>query len=59
MINMKISFSLSEIGCSKSKNLIFYGFNKDISVTDIDINMKFSDSSSNPFRGKRVSDSFI
>ena len=41
---MQISFSLSEIGCSKSKNLIFYVifFNKDISVTTIDISMKFS-----------------
>ena len=40
---MQISFSLSEMGYSKSKNLIFYVifFNKDISVTTIDITMKF------------------
>ena len=40
---MQILFSLSEMGCSKSKNLIFYVIflNKDISVTTIDITMKF------------------
>ena len=44
MINMQILFSLSEIQDSKIKNLIFYVIflNKDISVTTLDITMKFS-----------------
>ena len=41
---MQILFSLSEILGSKSKNLFFYVifFNKDISVTTLDITMEFS-----------------
>ena len=40
---MPISFSVTKIGVSKSKNLIFYVifFNTDISVTTQDIAMKF------------------
>ena len=36
---MQMSFSVAEIGCSKSKNLIFYVifFNTDISITTQDI----------------------
>ena len=42
-MNMEISFSLSEIGGSKSKIRIFYviSLNKDISITTKDIAMKF------------------
>ena len=41
---MQILFSLSEIRDSKSKYLIFYVIflNKEISVTTLDITMKFS-----------------
>ena len=44
MINMQIFFFVAEIGISKNKNLIFHVifFNKDISVTTLDITMKFS-----------------
>ena len=44
MINMQILFFVAEIGISKNKNLIFYVvfLNKDISVTTLDITMKFS-----------------
>ena len=44
MINMQISFFVAEIRTSKSKNLIFHVifFNKDISVTTLDITMIFS-----------------
>ena len=44
MINMQISFFVAEIGTSKNKNLIFhvFFFNKDISVTTLDITMTFS-----------------
>ena len=44
MINMQILFFVVEIGTSKNKNLIFHVifFNKDISVTTLDITMKFS-----------------
>ena len=44
MINMQILFFDAEIGISKNKNLIFhvFFFNKDISVTTLDITMKFS-----------------
>ena len=44
MINMQILFFVAEIGISKNKNLIFHVifFNKDISVTTLDISMKFS-----------------
>ena len=44
MINMQILFFVAEIGISKNKNLIFHviSFNKDISVTTLDITMKFS-----------------
>ena len=40
---MKILFSLSEIGASKSKNRIFIVIflNKDISITTLDIAVKF------------------
>ena len=43
IINTKISFSVAEIGESKSKNLIFCEifFNTDISMTTQDIAMKF------------------
>ena len=38
-----MQFALSEIGGSKSKNLIFYliFFNKDISITTLDIALNF------------------
>ena len=41
---MQISFVVAEIGTSKSKNPIFnvIFLNKDISVTTLDITMKFS-----------------
>ena len=41
---MQILFFVAEIGTSKNKNLIFHVifFNKDISVTTLDITMKFS-----------------
>ena len=41
MINMQILFFVAEIGISKNKNLIFHVifFNKDISVTTLDITM--------------------
>ena len=44
MINIQISFFVAEIGTSKNKNLIFHVIflNKDISVTKLDITMKFS-----------------
>ena len=44
MINMQILFFVAEIGISKNKNLIFHVIflNKDISVTTLDITMKFS-----------------
>ena len=44
MINMQILFFFAEIGTSKNKNLIFIFIflNKDISVTTLDITMKFS-----------------
>ena len=44
MINMQTLFFVAEIGISKNKNLIFhvFFFNKDISVTTLDITMKFS-----------------
>ena len=44
MINMQILFIVAEIGTSKSKNMIFHVIflNKDISVTTLDITMKFS-----------------
>ena len=44
MINMQISFFVAEIGTSKNKNLIFHVIylNKDISITTLDITMKFS-----------------
>ena len=44
MINMQILFFVAEIGISKNKNLIFHFIflNKDISVTTLDITMKFS-----------------
>ena len=44
MINMQILFFVAEIGTSKNRNLIFHVifFNKDISVTMLDITMKFS-----------------
>ena len=44
MINMQILFFVAEIGISKKENLIFHVifFNKDISVTTLDITMKFS-----------------
>ena len=44
MINMQILFFIAEIGISKNKNLIFHVIflNKDISVTTLDITMKFS-----------------
>ena len=43
MINMYILFFLAEIEISKSKSLIFYVFffNKDISVTTLDVTMRF------------------
>ena len=43
-MNMQIFFFVAEIGTSKNKNLIFHliFWNKDISVTTLDINMKFS-----------------
>ena len=59
MIHMLILFFVADIETSKSKNLIFHVifFNKDISVTTLDITIRFFyDSSSYPFRGKRVSD---
>ena len=39
---MQMSFSVAEIGCSKSKNLFFYVifFNTDISITTQDIATK-------------------
>ena len=42
-MNMKIVFSFAEIGGSKSKIFIFHGIflNKDISVTKLDIALKF------------------
>ena len=44
MINMQILVLVAEIGTSKNKNLIFHVIflNKDISVTTLDITMKFS-----------------
>ena len=44
MINMQILFFVAEIGISKNRNLIFHVIflNKDISVTTLDITMKFS-----------------
>ena len=44
MIHMQILFLVAEIGTSKNKNLIFHVIflNKDISVTKLDITMKFS-----------------
>ena len=44
MINMQILFFVADIGTSKNKNLIFHAIflNKDISVTTLDITMKFS-----------------
>ena len=41
---MQILFFVAEIGTSKNKNLIFHVIllNMDISVTTLDINMKFS-----------------
>ena len=43
MINMQILFFIAEIGTSKNKNLIIHVIflNKDISVTTLDITMKF------------------
>ena len=42
-MNMQILFFVAEIGTSKNTNLIFHVIflNKDISVTTLDINMKF------------------
>ena len=44
MINMQILCFVAEIGTSKNINLIFHVifFNNDISVTTLDITMKFS-----------------
>ena len=44
MINMQIVIFITEIGTSKNKNLIIHVIflNKDISVTTLDITMKFS-----------------
>ena len=44
MINMQILFFVAEIGTSKNRNLIFnvIFFNKDISVTTLDITLKLS-----------------
>ena len=44
MINMQTLFFVAEIGTSKNKNQIFHVIfmNKDISVTTLDITMKFS-----------------
>ena len=44
MINMQILFFVADTGTSKNKILIFHAifFNKDISVTTLDITMKFS-----------------
>ena len=44
MINMQILFFIAEIGSSKNQNLIIHVIflNKDISVTTLDITMKFS-----------------
>ena len=43
-MNMPIIFFVAKIGTSKNKNLIFHVIflNKDISVTTLDITMKFS-----------------
>ena len=56
-MNMQILFSLSEIWDSKSKNQIVYVIfmYEDISVTTLDITMKFS--ISYPSREKGVSES--
>ena len=42
IMNMQMSFSVAEIGCSKTKNLIFYGIflNTDISITTQEIATK-------------------
>ena len=44
MYCITVVFVVAEIGTSKNKNLIFHVifFNKDISVTTLDITMKFS-----------------
>ena len=44
MINMQILFFVAEIGTSKNENMIFHVIflNKDISVTTLDITMKYS-----------------
>ena len=44
MINMQILIFVAEIGTSKSENLIFHVIfmNKDISVTTLDIALKYS-----------------
>ena len=44
MINVQTLFFVAQIGTSKNKNLIFHVIflNKDISVTTLDITMKFS-----------------
>ena len=42
IINMQMSFSVAEIGCSKTKNLILYVIflNMDISITTQDVDTK-------------------
>ena len=44
MVNVQTLFFVAQIGTSKNKNLIFHVIflNKDISVTTLDITMKFS-----------------
>ena len=44
MINVQTLLFVAQIGTSKNKNLIFHvmSLNKDISVTTLDITMKFS-----------------
>ena len=44
MIHMQTLIFVAEMGTSKSKNLVFHVifFNKDISVTTLDIALKFS-----------------
>ena len=44
MINVQTLFFVAQIGTSKNKNLIFHVIflNKDISVTTLDITVKFS-----------------
>ena len=59
MINMQIPIFAAEIGTSKSKNLIFHVIllNKDISVTTLDIALKFSMTALHIHsEGKHVSD---